>query len=680
MSATAVTNESLAHRIARMCLHLSIAVVPFVTTSAFLGDTRLGPHFVDGSLPKLSALQVFVFAGLTAWAIALLRSEVGLRWHRLGWIGVAYVAWTGLSAVMGSSVAVGVVGQHGRLQGLLAVVAYLGALFLALQLVDSSARVREFARTLAVTGAALATYGLLQSAGLDPFTWSVAEFDRGMAFATFGNPDVLGGYLIAPLGAALGLFFSARGGRESALYGVCGMLIAAGIVATFVRGAWLAAVVVVLVFGVAAWRARMRIAKSEVLWLAGVALVLAGIVGVSVVFGGADTNALQRVVAAFDTDSGSVGARFLIWETAVEAVPETWLTGEGPDQFTTAFTRHEDPRSIAIAGSPVFADNAHNVLLQLAVTVGIPGAMLFLALVVAIVVAAIPIGFSVRGDRRFMVFSGVCAAVIGYGVYLLSGLEQPASMSVLWILLAALLSPTAGVVAQLSRQWRAGVLAVIVVVSAGFVGHAAVRLVAENAYSKASQPMTSLPIATRLAERAVALAPWEPEYRRGYAMVMRRVVDAGQGSGLALTPEAAVKRGEVQLAAATAISPADFRNPLVLGGLYLSAASAISTSYAAQAADAASEAIRLRPASPEGYNQLALARARSGDTEAATAAARRSVELWDGYADGWVVLALLLEQSGETAGAAEAYRSALETLPQGDPRRAAVEGALRELQ
>lgn len=679
MSTTALIGESFAQRIARFCLYLAVAVVPFMATGGFLGVTRLGPHFVDGALPKMVALQTFTFIGLAAWAVALLRGERSVRLHPLLWIGVAYVAWTALTAATGASVAVGIIGQHGRLQGLLAIITYFAVLFLALQVIDSSTRVHDVARVVAVTGGVLAAYGLLQSAGLDPLTWSAAEFDRRMAFATFGNPDVLGGYLIAPLGVTLGLFFAARDDKARSLYGVCGVLIAAAVVATFVRGAWLAAVVTLIVFAVAAWRARLRPSGSESLWFAGAAAVLVLVIGASVMLGGSDTNVVQRVGAAFQTDRGSVGARLIIWETAMEALPETWIIGEGPDQFMTAFTRHEDPRSIAIAGSPVFADNAHNILLQLAVTVGIPGALLFLAFVVAVLVKAAPYSFPQAGGRRLIVFSGVSAAVIGYGVYLLSGLEQPAATGVLWILLAALLSPTARSVGPV-RAVRIAASSAVLLVAVIVIGHGAVRLVAENSFARASAPAMPLPTAIQLAERSVALAPWEAEYRRGSASLMRRLVDVGRDSGLAMTPEAAITVGENQLDAASRISPFDFRNSSVLSGLYLSAASIISTEYAAPAAEAARETIRLRPASPEGYNQLALAEVRSGDFAAAASAARRAVELWDGYAEGWLVLGLVLEQSGETEQAVAAYRSALEALPTGDPRAAAVEGALRELE
>lgn len=679
MSTPAVNHEPVAQRIARYCLYLAVAVVPFMATGGFLGVTRLGPHFVDGALPKMIALQVFTFVGLVAWAVTLLRGERSVRWHPLLWIGVAYVSWIALAAATGASVAVGIIGQHGRLQGLLSIITYFAVLFLALQVIDSITRVHDVASMVAVTGGVLAAYGLLQSAGLDPLTWSAAEFDRRMAFATFGNPDVLGGYLIAPLGVTLGLFFAARDDRARSLYGVCGVLIAAALVATFVRGAWLAAVVTLGVFAFAAWRARVRPSRSEALWFAGAAAVLALVMGASVVLGGSDTNVVQRVGAAFQTDRGSVGARLIIWETAIEALPETWIIGEGPDQFMTAFTRHEDPRSIAIAGSPVFADNAHNILLQLAVTIGIPGALLFLALVVTVLVKASPYSFPQGSGRRLIMFSGVTAAVIGYGVYLLSGLEQPAATGVLWILLAALLSPTAHSVGP-AHSVRTAVSAAVLVVAVIFIGHGVVRLVAENSFARASAPTLPLPMAMELAERSVALAPWETEYRRGSATLMRRLVDVGADSGLAMTPETAIIAGERQLSAASRISPSDFRNPSVLSGLYLSAASIVSTEYAAPAAEAAREAIRLRPASPEGYNQLAVAEASAGDLAAAATAARRAVDLWDGYADGWVILGLVLEQSGETKEAVAAYRSALEALPSGDPRAAAVEGALRELE
>lgn len=673
--------EPLPLRVARICLHLVVGAVPFLAVGAFAGSMRLGLELVDGALMKVVAVQLLVFAGLSAWAVDHARGRVGFRWHRAGWLGVAYVLWVTVSAAFGTSLATGLLGTHGRLQGLLMAATYLAVFVLALQVVDSSERAKELARTLVFTSTALAAYGLIQFAGIDPITWATAEFDRRMAFATFGNPDVFGGYLVAPLAVAIGLFFAADDPRDEAVYGACMSVLAAGLLATFVRGAWIGAAIAVALMIAVAVRTGFRPSRAKSVSIAlalGVVLVVAAFSAFS---SGADSNVIRRVASAFDTQSGSVGSRLLVWGSSVRAIADDPLTGEGPDQFLAAYTRHEDPAVIPLSGTLVFADNAHSLPLHLAVTVGIPGALLFLAFFMLGLRGARRVALPGGGAPPRWLFAGMAAGAVGYIAYLLSGLEQPAASAVLWMLMGALLAPVAKVGSRTSgsraaRVVVAGVLAVVLLLVSV---HGVTRVLAESRYAFATRTTMAPQVAVMELERAIALAPWEPEYRRAQAAALQRVLEAGAGGGLAIEPATALERADAELERARALSPNDFRTPVARSALYLAAASQLSPTYGETAAQAAQEAIRLRPASPAGYGQLALAYSFSGDPDDAIASAKRGLDLWPGYVDGRLALALLYERVGRNQEAADAFREVLESLSAGDPRRAAVQAAIDEL-
>ena len=51
----------------------------------------------------------------------------------------------------------------------------------------------------------MAGYGVLQFLGLDPAKWGDLPFEANRAFSTYGNPDLLGGFLIFSVTVALGL-------------------------------------------------------------------------------------------------------------------------------------------------------------------------------------------------------------------------------------------------------------------------------------------------------------------------------------------------------------------------------------------------------------------------------------------------------------------------------------------
>ena len=73
---------------------------------------------------------------------------------------------------------------------------------------------RGVARSAVYAASFAAAYGVVQYAGLDPLNWVNMGFNTRMAFATLGNPDLLGGYLALMLPIALGVALSEREDRR----------------------------------------------------------------------------------------------------------------------------------------------------------------------------------------------------------------------------------------------------------------------------------------------------------------------------------------------------------------------------------------------------------------------------------------------------------------------------------
>ena len=77
-------------------------------------------------------------------------------------------------------------------------------MFLVVQYVDGASRFRRVCEVTAATGTGVALYGLLQFLRVDPLIWPSSAFgDR--VFSTFGNPGLLGAYLIWPVLLGIGL-------------------------------------------------------------------------------------------------------------------------------------------------------------------------------------------------------------------------------------------------------------------------------------------------------------------------------------------------------------------------------------------------------------------------------------------------------------------------------------------
>ena len=83
-------------------------------------------------------------------------------------------------------------------------------------------------------------YGSCSGTGLDPIQWGQLPFEARRPFSTYGNPDLLGGFLMFSLPIALALALSEDDTIWRVVYWV-GFLAhgrACWIVA-FVRGAWI---------------------------------------------------------------------------------------------------------------------------------------------------------------------------------------------------------------------------------------------------------------------------------------------------------------------------------------------------------------------------------------------------------------------------------------------------------
>ncbi len=90
---------------------------------------------------------------------------------------------------------------------------------------------------------------------------------------------------------------------------------------------------------------------------------------------------VQEVLPRLSIKSALEDSRFSAWVISLEAIKERPLLGYGPENFSIAFDKHYDPLLPYINkdwGS--WYDKAHNFLFDIAVTVGIPGLIIFISL------------------------------------------------------------------------------------------------------------------------------------------------------------------------------------------------------------------------------------------------------------------------------------------------------------
>jgi hypothetical protein len=175
------------------------------------GSALLSDQF---GLPKAFTLIALSWLSLAAWALWAAWSRRVVRWHWLLGVAAGYAAWALVTSAT-SLVA-----------------------FLAVQLVDGSARMRRVCEVVVASGTLVALYALAQLANLDPLSWQAASFGARI-FSTLGNPDVLGASLVLPFALALGLALAEERPRARLAWAACAAIIVVALVFSLVRLEWI---------------------------------------------------------------------------------------------------------------------------------------------------------------------------------------------------------------------------------------------------------------------------------------------------------------------------------------------------------------------------------------------------------------------------------------------------------
>ncbi|MCL4368284.1 MAG: O-antigen ligase family protein [Actinobacteria bacterium] len=426
-----------ADRVALASLKAVFFLVPLTMTN--LTGLGLGQYTDDAfDTPKVFVLYTLVIVATGAWLWSWLRGEVVLRRTRYDLVVVAFVAWTAVATLFSVNPATSLVGRYTRYEGLATYVCLASVYFLTVQLITDDVRLRSVAKMIGAAGFLVACFGLLQVGGFDPTTWARVPFAAHMAYSTIGNPDTLGAYLIFPLTISLGLALTEPKPRSRLLHWGAVAVIGPALIASFSRGAWLGSLGALVVLTIAFVRQRHRLQRIDVYCL-GASVAAAGVV---IALSNRSTDAVTRFGARFASilafNEGSGRTRLEIWSSALAAIRDRPWLGWGPDTFRQTFGHFKSVQYVLDAGYQFTADNAHNYVLQLATTIGVPGMLLAYGLFGAIGWRGLRRSLAAQtGTAASLLQATFLAAMFGYLVSLIFGLSVVSSSSLLWLALAA---------------------------------------------------------------------------------------------------------------------------------------------------------------------------------------------------------------------------------------------------
>lgn len=230
----------------------------------------------------------------------------------------------------------------------------------------------RLAKLMIFVGILSALYGFGQKTDIKFF---IGSGGRAKIFGTIGNAALFAGYQIITLFLALTLAASSwvANTQKGYLY-IAALLNGVAILMTAVRGSILGLGVGLLIFAsLYFFYSRSRLAKRLLL---GLLVLMALFIVFAFVFKNSSfvqNSGYFRRVTDFSLSTRTVNTRFWAWRaglTGWKETPKTILFGWGPENFNVPFSKHFNPKFFQGIGSETLFDRAHNMFVEILVTMG----------------------------------------------------------------------------------------------------------------------------------------------------------------------------------------------------------------------------------------------------------------------------------------------------------------------
>lgn len=303
----------------------------------------ISPFLVFSGITNPHEFPKFLFAAIVAQCLAflLLIQKSNFELSLLSKLILVFVAISFFSDILGLDPKISLLGSPFRHQGFLLL--FAGFIFyLASTRIKNS---KSFENSLMISSFLLCLITFFQ------FIWLLTHHSiptyNGRVVATLGNPDFLGAYIAMILPFILFANF-----KQSFVKPLLSFIMILSILITQSRSALLAAGFVLIAFVFSKLQAK----KAKIIFSSIILLIVLILV--------ANKNFLSTRTSIWDT-------RGLIWSHGVKAVIDKPLLGVGQENFELVF-----PKALNFK-----VDNAHNIFLEIGVSSGIIGLILFALIV-----------------------------------------------------------------------------------------------------------------------------------------------------------------------------------------------------------------------------------------------------------------------------------------------------------
>lgn len=337
--------------------------------------------FGPPKLAVLAAAAALVCIGLALDADARSRLIMIARLSPVAWTFAGLVSVGMLATITSVDVRQSLLGNYPDYRGMLTVVACLavGAGSAVLSNQRTAVARERFWRGIVLVSLGIGIFAALQRVGLVP-AGAKGFFREGMRISsTLGNSSNYGVYLVTVLPILAWRCVSERSAHWRWASGGALALAVLSLFWTLSRGAWIAALIVLVV-----WLFLFLVTERDRSRVRSMGLLAAGLVGLSLVGMMLTPGFQDRAAQILDAGSRTAAWRLSAWRSSWRMTLDRPVLGWGPNTYRLVYPRYQEPGQITGVRGYTTIESAHNVLFDVSTSAGFAGVVALVAFCAAV--------------------------------------------------------------------------------------------------------------------------------------------------------------------------------------------------------------------------------------------------------------------------------------------------------
>lgn len=404
------------------------ALVPLVIFSQYMSPFHFG---------KVVVLRSIVQVMVALYLLLIWRDRSYLpKSHPILWAFMAFTAAFTFTSITSVAPMQSFWGTLERMGGLFTFWHYFVFFVITVSVLRTRRDWQVLLDIMIAAGVASAVYGFLQKTD---WSFILGSGGRQRIFGTIGNPALFAGYQILVAYLAFTLSFMQRTAKNRRIwYWIAGGTMMLAALSTAVRGSLVGIAIGTLV-GALLWSTLNRSKKAKTVLLTGLSglvvfIFLAIMLRATPVV---QNSPYLKRITDFSSSTFTVQTRFWAWSAGLKGWsenPKTILLGWGPENFNIPFSKYFNPKFFTGPGAETFFDRAHNMFMEVLVTMGLLGFLAYISIFVALFWMLAKM-MHMPGDERVMGI-GFTAMTVAYIIHNCFIFDTSANFLTFFMLLA----------------------------------------------------------------------------------------------------------------------------------------------------------------------------------------------------------------------------------------------------